>query len=94
VERAINDSVNVVKAITRNACLVPRARAIEMQLIKQITSLADKTFSLSQYLICKFGKAFKVILRTLAKSASLNATKVLLRLYTAYAAQKGRSKDE
>jgi chaperonin GroEL (HSP60 family) len=65
-----------------------------MQLIKQITSLTDKTSSLSQYLICKFSEAFKVILRILAKSASLNATKVLLRLYTAYAAQKGRSKDE
>jgi chaperonin GroEL (HSP60 family) len=57
-----------------------------MQLIKRITSLIDKTPSLLQYLICKFSKAFKVILRTLAKSASLNATKVLLRLYTAYAA--------
>jgi T-complex protein 1 subunit theta len=94
VERAINNGVNVVKAITRDARLVSKARATEMQLIKRITSLADKTPSLLQYLICKFGEAFKVIPRTLAKSASLNATKVLLRLYTAHAAQKGRSEDE
>lgn len=94
VERAIDDGVNVVKAITRDARLVPGAGAAEMQLIERITSLADKTPGLSQYSIRKYGEAFEVIPRTLAESAGLDATEVLSRLYTAHATQKGRKDDE
>ncbi|KAF2791906.1 T-complex protein 1 [Melanomma pulvis-pyrius CBS 109.77] len=94
VERAIDDGVNVVKAITRDARLVPGAGATEMQLIERITNLADKTPGLSQYSIRKYGEAFEVIPRTLAESAGLDATEVLSKLYTAHAAQKGRSDDE
>jgi T-complex protein 1 subunit theta len=94
VERAIDDGVNVVKAITRDPRLVPGAGATEMQLIERITSLADKTPGLSQYSIRKYGQAFEVIPRTLAESAGLDATEVLSRLYTAHAAQKGRKDDE
>ncbi|ORX96426.1 t-complex protein-like protein 1 [Clohesyomyces aquaticus] len=94
VERAIDDGVNVVKAITRDPRLVPGAGATEMQLIERITSLADKTPGLSQYSIRKYGEAFEVIPRTLAESAGLDATEVLSRLYTAHAAQKGKNDDE
>jgi T-complex protein 1 subunit theta len=94
VERAIDDGVNVVKAITRDARLVPGAGASEMQLIERLTSLADKTPGLSQYSIRKYGEAFEVIPRTLAESAGLDATEVLSRLYTAHATQKGRKDDE
>lgn len=94
VERAIDDGVNVVKAITRDPRLVPGAGATEMQLIERITTIADKTPGLSQYSIRKYGEAFEVIPRTLAESAGLDATEVLSRLYTAHAAQKGRKDDE
>ncbi|KAF2751100.1 t-complex protein-like protein 1 [Sporormia fimetaria CBS 119925] len=94
VERAIDDGVNVVKAITRDPRLVPGAGATEMQLIERITNLADRTPGLSQYSIRKYGEAFEVIPRTLAESAGLDATEVLSRLYTAHAAQKGRKDDE
>ncbi|KAH7117850.1 chaperonin Cpn60/TCP-1 family [Dendryphion nanum] len=94
VERAIDDGVNVVKAITRDPRLVPGAGATEMQLIERITNLADKTSGLSQYSIRKYGQAFEVIPRTLAESAGIDATEVLSRLYTAHAAQKGRKDDE
>jgi T-complex protein 1 subunit theta len=94
VERAIDDGVNVVKAITRDPRLVPGAGAAEMQLIERITALADKTSGLSQYSIRKYGQAFEVIPRTLAESAGLDATEVLSRLYTAHATQKGRKDDE
>jgi T-complex protein 1 subunit theta len=94
VERAIDDGVNVVKAITRDARLVPGAGAAEMQIIERITSLADKTPGLSQYSIRKYAEAFEVIPRTLAESAGLDATEVLSRLYTAHATQKGRKDDE
>ncbi|KAF2497922.1 t-complex protein-like protein 1 [Lophium mytilinum] len=91
VERAVDDGVNVVKAITRDPRLVPGAGATEMQLIERITNVAEKTPGLSQYSIKKFGEAFEVIPRTLAESAGLDATEVLARLYTAHAAHKGAS---
>ncbi|OCK74486.1 T-complex protein 1 [Lepidopterella palustris CBS 459.81] len=94
VERAVDDGVNVVKAITRDPRLVPGAGATEMQLIERITNLAERTPGLSQYAIKKYGEAFEVIPRTLAESAGLDATEVLSRLYSAHAAQKGRKDDE
>jgi T-complex protein 1 subunit theta len=94
VERAIDDGVNVVKAITRDPRLVPGAGATEMQLIERIKAIADRTSGLAQYSIRKYGEAFEVIPRTLAESAGLDATEVLARLYVSHAAQKGRKDDE
>ncbi|KAJ9639646.1 T-complex protein 1 subunit theta [Knufia peltigerae] len=84
VERAIDDGVNVIKAVTRDARLVPGAGATEMQLVERITHFADKTPGLPQYAIRKYAEAFEVIPRTLAESAGLDATEVLARLYTAH----------
>ena len=84
VERAIDDGVNVVKAITKDPRLVPGAGATEIQLVERISNFADKTPGLPQYAIRKYAEAFEVIPRTLADSAGLNATEVLSRLYTAH----------
>ncbi|QDS74729.1 hypothetical protein FKW77_000875 [Venturia effusa] len=95
VERAVDDGVNVVKAVTKDPRLVPGAGATEMQLIERITQLADKTTGLSQYAIRKFGEAFEVVPRTLAESVGLDATEVLSRLYTAHAvAREGKPKEK
>lgn len=84
IERAVDDGVNVVKAITRDPRLVPGAGATEMQLVERIGAYGDKTPGLPQYAIRKYGEAFEVIPRTLAESAGLDATEVLSRLYTAH----------
>ncbi|GAW24287.1 hypothetical protein ANO14919_138700 [Xylariales sp. No.14919] len=84
VERAVDDGVNVVKAITRDSRLVPGAGATELQLVGRIQTFGDKTSGLPQYSIRKYGEAFEVIPRTLAESAGLDATEVLSRLYTAH----------
>ncbi len=84
IERAIDDGVNVVKAITRDPRLVPGAGATEMQLIERVSAFGDKTPELSQYSIKKYAEAFEVIPRTLAESAGLDATDVLARLYRAH----------
>ena len=84
VERAVDDGVNVVKAITRDPRLVPGAGASEMQLVERLTAMADKTSGLAQYAIRKYAEAFEVIPRTLAESAGLDATEVLAKLYTAH----------
>ncbi|ATZ58356.1 Bccct8 [Botrytis cinerea B05.10] len=84
VERAVDDGVNVVKAITRDPRLVPGAGATEIQLVERIQAFGDRTPGLAQYSIRKFGEAFEVIPRTIAESAGLDATETLSRLYTAH----------
>ncbi|KAL9627545.1 MAG: hypothetical protein Q9204_006489, partial [Flavoplaca sp. TL-2023a] len=81
VERAIDDGVNVIKAITRDPRLVPGAGATEMQLVERISAYGEKTPELSQHAIRKYAEAFEVIPKTLAESAGLDATEVLARLY-------------
>ncbi|OKL59101.1 hypothetical protein UA08_05902 [Talaromyces atroroseus] len=93
VERAIDDGVNVVKAITKDPRLVPGAGATEIQLAERISAYADKTPGLPQYAIKKYAEAFEVIPRTLAESAGLDATEVLSRLYTAHQRTKKSSSD-
>ncbi|KAL2753464.1 hypothetical protein ACRALDRAFT_1094716 [Sodiomyces alcalophilus JCM 7366] len=84
VERAVDDGVNVVKAITKDPRLVPGAGATETQLVERLTDLGEKTPGLAQYAIKKYGEAFEVVPRTLADSAGLDATEVLSRLYMAH----------
>jgi T-complex protein 1 subunit theta len=84
IERAVDDGVNVVKAITRDGKLVPGAGATEMQLVELLTSFGERTPGLPQYAIKKYAEAFEVIPRTLAESAGLDATEVLAALYTAH----------
>ena len=84
IERAVDDGVNVVKAITRDAKLVPGAGATEMQLIERVSAFGEKTPELSQYAIKKYAEAFEVIPRTLAESAGLDATEVLATLYASH----------
>ena len=83
VERAVDDGVNVVKAITKDPRLVPGAGSIEVQLGERLQAFGDKTPGLAQYAIKKYGEAFEVVPRTLAESAGLDATEVLSRLYAA-----------
>ncbi|KAL4941836.1 hypothetical protein BDV06DRAFT_173253 [Aspergillus oleicola] len=84
IERAIDDGVNAVKAITKDPRLVPGAGATEIQLVERISAFADRTPGLPQYAIRKYAEAFEVIPRTLAESAGLDATEVLSRLYAAH----------
>lgn len=92
IERAVDDGVNVVKAITRDARLVPGAGAAEMGLIERISAYADRTPGLPQYAIRKYAEAFEVVPRLLAESAGLDATEVLARLYTAHSKAAGPEK--
>ena len=81
IERAVDDGVNVFKAITRDPRLVPGAGATETQLVERISAFGERRAELSQYSIRKYAEAFEVIPRTLAESAGLDATEVLGRLY-------------
>ena len=84
IERAIDDGVNVVKAITRDSRLVPGAGAAEMQIVERVSAFGERTPELAQYAIRKYAEAFEVVPRTLAESAGLDATEVLATLYAAH----------
>ena len=94
VERAIDDGVNAIKAITKDPRLVPGAGATEIQLLERISAFADRTPGLPQHAIRKYAEAFEVIPRTLAESAGLDATEVLSRLYTAHQRKKDEGQSE
>jgi T-complex protein 1 subunit theta len=84
LERAIDDGVSVVKAITKDPRLVPGAGATEMELLKRVLAQGEKTPGLLQHSIKKYAEAFEVIPRTLAETSGVDATEVLSKLYTAH----------
>ncbi|CAO3645036.1 unnamed protein product [Cunninghamella blakesleeana] len=84
IERAIDDGVNVIKAVTRDNRLLPGAGAVEMELNKRLQTVASKTPGLNQHCIKKFGEALEVIPRTLCENAGMDATATLSRLYAAH----------
>jgi len=84
VERAIDDGVNVVKSMTRDARFVPGAGACELLLADALTTFGEAQPGLDQYAINKFGLALEVVPRTLAENAGLDATNMIAEMYAAH----------
>ncbi|CAI2174343.1 8484_t:CDS:2 [Funneliformis geosporum] len=84
VERAIDDGVNNIKAITRDPRLVPGAGATEIELAKQLTSYGEKTPGINQHSIKAFAQALEVFPRTLAEDVGLDTTEILSKLYSSH----------
>lgn len=85
IERAIDDGVNVIKAVSKDQRLLAGAGAAEIEIARQLQSVAEKTAGLNQYSIKKFAEALEVIPRTLAENAGLDSTEVISKLYAAHA---------
>lgn len=84
-ERAINDGVNVYRALCREPRLLPGGGATEMQLAAQLATYADTLPGLEQYAIRAYAQAFEVIPRSLAHNAGHKTTELISDLYTAHA---------
>jgi T-complex protein 1 subunit theta len=84
LERAIDDGVNVLKAVTRDARLVAGAGAFEIELSRRLQSVAESTPGLNQYAIKKFAEALEVIPRTLSDNAGLDSTEVISNMYASH----------
>ncbi|KAK3828459.1 MAG: T-complex protein 1 theta subunit [Benniella sp.] len=84
VERALDDGINVIKAIVKDPRLVPGAGASEMELLKRLLIVGEKTPGLNQHSIKKFAEAFEVIPRTLAENAGMDATEVVSKMYASH----------
>ncbi|TPX36943.1 hypothetical protein SmJEL517_g00970 [Synchytrium microbalum] len=84
LERAIDDAVNNVKAVCKDARLLAGAGAFEIEMAKSLSSFGDKTPGLDQYSIRKYAEALEVIPRTLAENAGMDSTEVVSKLYAAH----------
>jgi len=91
VERAIDDGVNLVKAMGKQMpCeFVPGGGATEIALAAKLQQFGSKSSGLDQYAIKHFGKALEVVPTVLAENAGYDAMEILSQLYAAHA--KGQS---
>lgn len=69
VERAIDDGVNVLKALLKDGRLVSGAGATELELARRVESYGNSLKGLSQHAVRKFASALEVVPRTLAENA-------------------------
>ena len=81
VERAIDDGINVVKSMTKDARFVPGAGAIELRLADALQQYGEAQPGLDQYAITKFGLALEVVPRTLAENAGIDAAETIAAMY-------------
>lgn len=88
VERAIDDGINVIKAMTRDARFLPGAGGAELRLADALQQYAEAQPGLDQYAINKYGLALEVVARTLAENAGLDAANIVAALYAAHKSGK------
>lgn len=83
LERAIDDGVNVIKGLMKDARLVPGAGASEMELAKRVDAYGSGLKGLSQHAVKKFTSALEVVPRMLAENAlgGAEGNEVLSRLW-------------
>merc|ERR1711998_424404 len=84
-ERAINDGVNVYRALCRDPRLLPGGGATEMKLAHKLQMYADTLPGLEQYAVRAYGQAFEVVPRSLGQNAGHKTTELVSDLYTAHA---------
>lgn len=93
LERAVDDGVNVIKSLIKDARLVSGAGATEMELAKRIDTYGSGLKGLSQHAVKKFSSALEVIPRTLAENAlgGAEGNEVLSRLWAKHAEAGGEN---
>lgn len=86
VERAIDDGVNVVKAMGKfqPAKFLAGAGASDIEIGRQLAAWGEKQTGLQQYAIAKFAKAFEVFPRALAENAGHDALNLTSQLLSAH----------
>ncbi|KAJ2356259.1 T-complex protein 1 subunit theta [Coemansia sp. RSA 2618] len=93
-ERAVDDGVNVVKALTKDARLVPGACATEMELAKRVQERADQTPGINQHAVKAFGQALQVFARTLGDNVGVDSTALVAKLIAAHHASPNSASDD
>ena len=94
VERAVDDGVNMVRAMTRNGKFVAGAGAVEIELARKLNKYATTVSGIEQYAIKAYAKSLEVVPRTLAENSGFNDTEILSKLYKAHAEDAVVSKSD
>jgi len=85
LERAIDDGVNVVRYMTKDARFVSGAGAAEIELARQVNAFGKEQTGLEQYAIKAFAEALEVVPRTLAENSGLKGSALVTELYAKHA---------
>lgn len=88
VERAVDDGVNVVKAMGKHVpChFLAGGGASDIEMARRLINMGATSKGLDQYAIKKFGEALEVIPRTLAENAGQDGMEMISKLYAAHEA--------
>ncbi|KAJ1306027.1 hypothetical protein OPQ81_010740 [Rhizoctonia solani] len=89
MERAIDDGVNVIKALVKDDRLVPGAGATEIELAKRVENYGASLKGLSQHAVRRYASALEILPSTLAENAGLDMTEVVSKLYEKHAEADG-----
>jgi chaperonin GroEL (HSP60 family) len=94
LERAIDDGVNVIKALLKDGRLVPGAGATELELARRVDAYGSGLKGLSQHAVKRYALALEVVPRTLAENAlgAMEGNEVVSRLWSKHEAS-GKGKD-
>jgi len=84
VEKAIDDGVNTVKAMTRDSRFLAGGGACDIELSRRLQQFGNKSPGLEQYAINKFAESFEVVPRVLAENAGLVPIDIISQLYAAH----------
>lgn len=88
IERAIDDGVNTVRALTRDGRLVAGGGAFEIELARRLADFSTQAPGIEQYALDRFAKSLEVVPRALAENAGQVAMDVISQLYAAH--EKGQ----
>lgn len=93
LERAIDDGVNVIKALLKDGRLVAGAGATELELAKRVDAYGAGLKGLSQHAVRRWATALEVVPRTLAENAlgGAEGNEVVSRLWAKHEPEDGQS---
>jgi len=88
IERAVDDSVNTFKGMTKDARFVAGAGSCEMELSRRMETFGQKQTGLEQYAIKKFAEALRIFPKVLADNCGAVGTEAISNLLAAH--QEGK----
>lgn len=93
LERSIDDGVNVIKGLMKDARMVPGAGATELELARRVETYGSGLRGLAQHAVKRYAAALEVVPRTLAENAlgGGEGNEVLSRLWAKHEQSEGQS---
>lgn len=93
LERAVDDGVNVIKALLKDGRLVPGAGSTELELAKRVDAYGSGLVGLSQHAVRRWASALEVVPRTIAENAlgGAEGNEVVSRLWAKHESAGGEA---